>query len=89
VYFLNTASNKRIVVFGHTHDAGLFNTLNHKLEWSVYANSGSWVDNSKVSCTFVSIIPKKENGATTDTITVYQYLDDQHMPTIKSSAIRN
>jgi UDP-2,3-diacylglucosamine pyrophosphatase LpxH len=89
-YFLNTDSNKRIVVFGHTHDAGLFSTLNHKLQWSVYANSGTWVDNSKVSCTFVSIIPKKENGATTDTITVYQYVDDQHMPTtIKSSAIRN
>lgn len=88
-YFLNTSSSKRIVVFGHTHDAGLFTTLNHKGYWSVYANSGTWVDNSKVSCTFVSIIPKKENGSTTDTITVYQYVDDQHIPPIKSSAIRN
>lgn len=88
-YFLNTSSNKRIVVFGHTHDAGLFTTLNHKGYWSVYANSGTWVDNSKVSCTFVSIIPKKENGATTDTVTVYQYVDDLHMPKIKSGAIKN
>lgn len=88
-YFLNTSSNKRIVVFGHTHDAGLFSTLNHKLHWSVYANSGTWVDNSKVSCTFVTIIPKKDNGATTDTVTVYQYVDDNTMKKIKSSAIRN
>jgi len=89
-YFWNINSNKRVVVFGHTHHAKLFCALNHKLQWSIYANSGTWVDNSKVSCTFVTIIPKKDNGATTETVTVYQYIDDKTTPKkIKSAAIRN
>lgn len=88
-YFWNTSSNKRVVVFGHTHHADLFSILNHKGQWSIYANSGTWVDNSKLACTFVAIIPKKENGATTDTVTVYQYVDDKNIKTIKSAAIRN
>jgi UDP-2,3-diacylglucosamine pyrophosphatase LpxH len=88
-YFLNKASNKRIVVFGHTHEATLLNMLNHKLQWSIYANTGTWVDNSKVPCTFVAIYPQKTNGATTDTVTVYQYVNDTTINKIKSAAIRN
>jgi hypothetical protein len=37
----------------------------------------------------VAIIPKKENDATTDTVTVYQYVDEKNIKTIKSAAIRN
>lgn len=88
-YFWNTSSNKRVVVFGHTHHADLFSIINHKGQWSIYANSGTWVDNGKPSCTFVAILPKKENGATTDTVTVYQYIDDKNIQKIKSAAIRN
>jgi UDP-2,3-diacylglucosamine pyrophosphatase LpxH len=88
-YFWNTSSNKRVVVFGHTHHADLFSVLNHKGKWSIYANSGTWVDNSKLSCTFVAIFPKKDNGATTDTVTVYQYVDAKNIQKIKSAAIRN
>jgi UDP-2,3-diacylglucosamine pyrophosphatase LpxH len=88
-YFWNTSSSKRIVVFGHTHHADLFSILNHKGQWSIYANSGTWVDNGNFSCTFVAIFPKKENSATTNTVTVYQYVDDQNIQKIKSAAIRN
>ncbi|MHB8771996.1 MAG: metallophosphoesterase [Syntrophales bacterium] len=88
-YFWNTSADRRIVVFGHTHQADLFPTLNHKGRWSVYANSGTWVDHSLLSCTFVAILPKKENGATTETVTVYRYVDDTHIQKIKSAAIRD
>jgi len=89
-YFWNTTSNKRIVVFGHTHQAKLFYSLDHRAHWSIYANSGAWVDNSAYpTCTFVTIIPKKENGATTDTVTVYQYVDDNTINKISSGAISN
>jgi UDP-2,3-diacylglucosamine pyrophosphatase LpxH len=75
-YFLNITSDKRIVIFGHTHHADIFSTLNHQLRWSIYANTGTWVDNGNPSCTFVAIIPKKDNDAVTDTVTLYQYIDD-------------
>jgi hypothetical protein len=78
------------VVFGHTHQAKLFYSLDHRARWSIYANSGAWVDNSAYpTCTFVTIIPKKENGATTDTVTVYQYVDDNTINKISSGAISN
>ncbi len=86
-YFLNSASGKRLVVFGHTHQARLFSALNHQGLWAVYANSGAWVDNATPSCTFVSIFPKTDNGAVTTTVTVYQYIDDNNIMKINSAAI--
>ncbi|MEI8190319.1 MAG: metallophosphoesterase [candidate division NC10 bacterium] len=89
-YFLNSSSNKRIVVFGHTHKAKLSYALDHQLHWSIYANSGAWVDVSdNPTCTFVTIIPQKANGATTETVTVYQYSDDTTITKIASGAISN
>jgi hypothetical protein len=88
-YFLNIFSNKRIVVFGHTHSAGIFTIVNHELKGAIYANSGTWVDNGNPSCTFVAIIPQKDNEASTETVTVYQYVDDENINKIKSAAIIN
>jgi UDP-2,3-diacylglucosamine pyrophosphatase LpxH len=88
-YFENRSSNKRIVVFGHTHKADIFTILNHQLRGAIYANSGTWVDNGNPSCTFVAIIPQKDNGATTDTVTVYQYVDEKNIKKIGSAAIVN
>lgn len=88
-YFENRSSNKRIVVFGHTHDAGIFTILNHQIKGAIYANSGTWVDNGNPSCTFIAIMPQKDNGASTDTVTVYQYVDEQNIKKIRSAAIVN
>ena len=88
-YFLNLSSSKRIVVFGHTHDAGIFSVLNHALRGAIYANSGTWVDNGKPSCTFVAVIPPKSGEASTETVTVYQYVDDETINKIGSAAILN
>ncbi len=86
-YFMNTASNKRIVVFGHTHHADLLSSLNYKLRGSIYANSGTWVDNGDPSCTFVTIIPGTDDSAVADTVTVYQYAADGSINKIKSAVI--
>jgi len=47
------------------------------------------VDSSKLACTFVEIRPKKDISATSDTVTVYQYVDDENIRKIKGAAIRN
>jgi len=87
-YFSIRDSNKYVVVFGHTHNATLHNDYqNHEKQWCIYANSGTWVDNSKVSCTFVAIIPQKDNGATTETVLVCQYVDDNNIKKIKRGVI--
>ena len=88
-YFLNTTSSRRIVIFGHTHHAVMFSTLNYQLQWSIYANTGTWVDNGNPSCTFVLIIPQKDDQAVTETVTTYQYLDDNNIKKIDSAVITN
>ncbi len=86
-YFMNRSSNKRIVVFGHTHHADLLSSLNYKLQGAIYANSGTWIDNGNPSCTFVAIIPGADDSAVADTVAVYQYLTDGSMNKIKSAVI--
>ena len=89
-YFSNSSSTTRIVVFGHTHQATLLSVLDHQSRWSIYANSGAWVDTSAYpTCTFVTIIPQKASGATTETVTVYQYVDDTTITKIASGTISN
>jgi UDP-2,3-diacylglucosamine pyrophosphatase LpxH len=88
-YFLNTSSGRRIVIFGHTHHAVMFSTLNYQLRWSIYANTGTWVDNGNPSCTFVVIIPQKDDEAVTETVTIYQYTDDTDIKKLNSAVITN
>ena len=89
-YFSNPSSNKRIVVFGHTHHAIILSDiLNHNSQWSVYANTGTWIDSGDPSCTFVAIIPQKDATASTETVTVYQYVDDNNINKLHSAVIIN
>lgn len=84
-YFTNPSSNRRIVIFGHTHHAIMFSTDDHQ----IYANTGTWVDHGNPSCTFVVIIPQKDDQAVTETVTIYQYLDDNNFNKIDSAVITN
>ena len=45
-YFMNPASDKSLVVFGHTHDAKIIASDNYKGQKSIYANSGTWIDHN-------------------------------------------
>lgn len=72
-YFL--PQRARIAVFGHTHQAMI-----HKHIWKaekIYANSGTWIDDKRISSdalgrTCVVINSAVSSGSEVDTVTVYQ-----------------
>ena len=72
-YFQNAASDKRIVVFGHTHIALINPLFNTKLRKTIYANTGTWIDKATPSMTFVAIIPQKSALSVTEYVNLYQY----------------
>ena len=78
-YFKNPASNKRIVVFGHSHAAFVRPSVNTKSQKTIYANSGTWIDNNpgtgSTTMNFVVITPPKTN-ATTEYVNIYTYSKD-------------
>ena len=72
-YFQNPASDKRIVVFGHSHEPRMILSETHDGLKAVYVNSGTWIDNNRLPTrTFVVIIPRGEERHTG----LYQYADD-------------
>jgi UDP-2,3-diacylglucosamine pyrophosphatase LpxH len=75
-YFLNPGSNKRIVIFGHTHDAKIISSLNYNGLKSIYANSGTWIDHNNVATTtmnFVVITPQNANVSSQTYVKVYNF----------------
>jgi len=69
-------STKRIVVFGHTHIARVDPCINLKGQTTIYANSGTWIDNAQdaPTMTFVIITPPKADS-TIESVNLYQYSD--------------
>ena len=59
-YFKNPVSDKRIVVFGHTHEPRIIPSENLKGQKTIYANSGTWIDHNPnfPTMTFVVITPQ-------------------------------
>jgi len=75
-YFLNPDSDKRLVVFGHTHDAKIISSENHKGQKSIYANSGTWIDHNNVAQTimnFVVITPQNNDASSQTRVKLYHY----------------
>lgn len=74
-YFLNTSSGKRIVVFGHSHVAKIIASQNHQGLKSVYANSGTWIDENPELTTmnFVVITPQSTTGNPQTFIKLYNF----------------
>ena len=75
-YFLNPNSNKRIVVFGHTHDAKIISSTNNNEQKTIYANSGTWIDNNNVGATtmnFVVITPQNTDASSKTFVKLYNY----------------
>lgn len=71
-YILVPASQKRIVVFGHTHKAIL---IQYPLYKAVYINTGTWIDSVNPAATFALIIPP-QNDMPASYLATYQYLSD-------------
>lgn len=59
-YFSNDKSDKRIVVFGHTHAAKMISDTNNMGQKTIYVNSGTWIDHNDPlkTRTFVVITPQ-------------------------------
>lgn len=72
-YFNNHDSDKRIVVFGHSHEARVITSFNEKQEKNVYVNSGTWIDKNECTMTFVVIIPPKNEDSAPAYAGLYQY----------------
>lgn len=63
-YFKNPNSDKRIVVFGHTHEPRIISSENLKGQKTIYANSGTWIDHNPKfpTMTFVVITPQGKSS---------------------------
>ena len=58
-YFHNPASDKRIVIFGHSHESRMIPSETYDGKSAVYVNSGTWIDkNATPTMTFVVIAPQ-------------------------------
>lgn len=75
-YFMNDKSNKRIVIFGHTHFAEIISTVNYKNERSVYANSGTWIDHNASTANFIVITPQSAESASQTHIKLYNFINE-------------
>lgn len=74
-YFTNPGSDKRIVIFGHTHVAKIIASENSAGKKTIYANSGTWIDRNGDNTTmnFVVISPQSSNPSSQTTVKLYNF----------------
>lgn len=77
-YFMNPDSDKRIVVFGHTHQPEIKASNNSKGEYCIYANSGTWIDTNphQTTMNFVVITPQTSDPSTQTFVKLYNFMDE-------------
>ncbi len=78
-YFMNPNSNKRIVIFGHTHVAKMEVSNNHLGQKAIYVNSGTWIDENNLSSTnmnFVVITPQNAYLNTQTLVKLYSFQNE-------------
>ncbi|MDF1547734.1 MAG: metallophosphoesterase [Bacteroidales bacterium] len=89
-YFLNSDSDKRIVIFGHTHDPKIQEFKNLDLQKCIYANSGTWIDDNKTADTkmnFIVVTPQN-NDASSQTYVKLYYCDDMGINEKSAESLR-
>lgn len=76
-YFSNQNSNKRIIIFGHTHVAKDSLLQNYKGEKTIYANSGTWIDHNPNGTTtdFIVITPQNSNVNSKTYVKLYYFVN--------------
>jgi len=74
-YFLNPNSDKRIVVFGHTHDPKIGASKNIDNKKCIYANSGTWIDHNpgRTTMNFVVITPQSADVSSQTWVKLYNF----------------
>ncbi len=83
-YFHNPASDKRIVIFGHSHESRMIPSETHDGKKALYVNSGTWIDkNATPTMTFVTVIPKDGERH----VGLYRYFHDGTIGTLASTEV--
>ncbi|MDD2307073.1 MAG: metallophosphoesterase [Prolixibacteraceae bacterium] len=89
-YFLNQNSDKRIVIFGHTHDPKIIASKNLNDEKCIYANSGTWIDHNGVAPTtmsFVVITPQNATASSQTYVKLYNF-ENEIITTMAQDSLR-
>jgi UDP-2,3-diacylglucosamine pyrophosphatase LpxH len=72
-YFTNPDSDKRIVIFGHTHAAKIIASENSTGKKTIYVNSGTWIDHNAENTTMNFVVISLQNSDPNSQTTVKLY----------------
>jgi UDP-2,3-diacylglucosamine pyrophosphatase LpxH len=74
-YFMNPNSDKRIVIFGHTHVAKIISSNDGNGQKSIYANSGTWIDHNPdlTTMNFIVITPQNTDASSQTYVKLYNF----------------
>ncbi|MFZ4462835.1 MAG: metallophosphoesterase [Bacteroidales bacterium] len=74
-YFMNDPSNKRIVVFGHTHEPKIIVDENYDHQKCIYVNSGTWIDHNpdRTTMNFVVITRQSTDASSQTRVKLYNF----------------
>ncbi|HCT94848.1 MAG: hypothetical protein A2X19_10795 [Bacteroidetes bacterium GWE2_39_28] len=74
-YFLNPDSDKRIVIFGHSHVPTIIPSEDNHGQKCIYANSGTWIDHNPKRTTthFIVITPQGKDTSTQTFVKLYNF----------------
>jgi UDP-2,3-diacylglucosamine pyrophosphatase LpxH len=88
IQYFDRDSSKRIVVFGHTHVARLDPYTNLAGRKTIYANSGTWIDNAQgaPSMTFIVITPPGTDSAI-ESVNLYRYTNDTTVTQLEDTQV--
>ncbi len=75
---MNPDSDKRIIIFGHTHQPKIVASENFDNKKCIYANSGTWIDHNpdKTTMNFVVITPQTNDVSTQTLVKLYNFEKD-------------
>lgn len=79
-YFGNPASDKRLVIFGHSHVPQIIAYTNPKGQKCIYANSGTWIDHNPKNTTmhFIVINPQKSESSSQTEVKLYNFEGEKY-----------
>ncbi|HKL96311.1 MAG TPA: hypothetical protein VJ856_03485, partial [Paludibacteraceae bacterium] len=78
-YFKNPQSDKRIVVFGHSHEPKIVVSENRTKQKCIYANSGTWIDYNpkKTTMNFVVITAQGDDVSSQTWVKLYNFENEK------------
>lgn len=74
-YFLNPDSDKRIVIFGHSHVPVIIPSQDNNGQKCIYANSGTWIDHNpdRTTTNFIVITPQNKENPSYTYVKLYNF----------------